>query len=188
TDRLLDFRKRFRLRGSVFSDAYHDNLVVAQLDGITVESILQHRVAEQRCAHFGVARDTGSRIAGHISNFLNLETKLLGSRRKTAVVTERGVSELTNRFLETVLRALGTEIRGKLVANILESGKLGCLDVVKPDDVIAEVRFHRSTNLAFLHPEQGVLERAFQLAALDHAQAAAFFGGHGIIGNFGGNG
>src|SRR5690606_28102694 len=154
---------------------------VADVDRIAVASFAEHGLAERGGTHVRILRQAFAAAAGHIFDFVDLDAEFIGRRLQAAILAEGGIGQLRHRLVEAFAGALPTQLVGKLLAHAFETLDAEAADLVELENVETEVRLHRATNLALVHGEQRILERACQHATLDGAQAAALRRTGGVV-------
>src|SRR5256886_10074879 len=71
--------------------------------------------------------------------------------------------------------AVAAQLRLEIGARLLEGFALAGLDLIEPDDVIAELRLHRPLDLAHMHAVERIRKRRDKAAAFGPPEIPAVF-------------
>ena len=83
---------------------------------------------------------------------------------------------------EPIGRAIALDLRLEVAPRLLEGFGLARLDLIEPDDVIAELGLHRPFDLADLHAEERIRKGRDKAAALGPPQIPAVVRGAWVLG------
>ncbi len=175
------FLERTLRRQLVLGDAKHHDALVAHGNGRAVLSLLQHLVAERRSDHLAIRIERCAALPREPVRRAELHSQLARNRVEFAETCKRLVRELLRSFVEHRLRPVLPVIRLELAAHCLEALLVRRVDLVEANDVIAELRLHRTADLALFHAEQRVRKRPDEALPRCPAKVAALCLRSGII-------